>query len=87
MAPLAHKVQVLLTADQHRTLVRIAKAERKPLSVLLREGVVEHLVGKARRAARQKACDEIAAMDLPVEDWAKVEAQIERAHTKGEKRR
>ena len=42
MPTLVHKVQVLLTDEQYRLLLKLAKAQRKPLSVLLREGVVEH---------------------------------------------
>jgi hypothetical protein len=86
MPTLVHKVQVLLTDEQHRLLVKLAKAQRKPLSVLLREGVVEHVIKKIRRAAKRKACDEIAAMALPVGEWAEMEAEITRTHAGGRRR-
>jgi hypothetical protein len=86
MPTLVHKVQVLLTDEQHRLLLKMAKAQRKPLSVLLREGVVEQIIKETRRAAKRKACDEIAAMDLPIGEWAEMEAEITRTHA-GARRR
>jgi len=86
MPILAHKVQVLLTDEQHRLLLKLAKTQRKPLSVLLREGVVEQVIKEARRAAKRQACDAIAAMALPVGEWADMEAEIVRAHA-GSRRR
>lgn len=80
MAILTHKVQVLLTDEQHRTLLELAKARGKPLSALLREAVVEQLLKEARRLAKRKAFEEIAAMALPVADWPEMEDEIERAH-------
>jgi len=86
MPTLVHRVQVLLTDEQYRLLVKMAKAQRKPVSVLLREGVVEHVIKKSRRAAKRKACDEIAAMDLPIGEWAEMEAEITRTRA-GARRR
>ncbi|MBI2369017.1 MAG: hypothetical protein HYV08_02025 [Deltaproteobacteria bacterium] len=80
MATLAHKVQVLLTGEQHRALLKLAKERGKPLSALLRDGVVEQLLKEARRATKQKAFEEITAMALPVADWPEMEQEIERAH-------
>jgi hypothetical protein len=87
MPTLAHKVQVLLTDEQHRLLLTLAKAQRKPLSVLLREGVVEQVIKETRRAAKRQACDEIAAMALPIGEWAEMEAEIVRTHAGGRRRR
>jgi hypothetical protein len=87
MPTLTHKIQVLLDDEQHRALLALAKAQGKALSVLLREAVVEQLLKKARRTARQKAFEEIAAMQLPVADWSKMEEEIERSHAGGRRRR
>ena len=87
MPTLTHKIQVLLDDEQHRALLALAKAQGKPLSVLLREAVVEQLLKKARRTAKQKAFEEIVAMDLPVADWSQMEREIERAHAGGRRRR
>ena len=87
MPALIHKAQVLLTGEQHRTLLRLAKERRKPLSALLREAVVEQLLKEVRRVAKRRAAEEIASMRLPVTDWPKMEEEIERAHTGGRKRR
>lgn len=86
MAILAHKIQVLLDDAQYATLLALAKAEGKSVSAFLREAVVERLLADARRIARQKAFEEITAMDLPVGDWPDMEGEIERAHGVGRKR-
>jgi hypothetical protein len=86
MPTLAHKVQVLLTDEQHRLFLKLAKAQRKPLSALLREGVVEQVIKETRRAAKRQACGEIAAMALPVGEWSEMEAEIVRAHVGGRRR-
>lgn len=80
MAALTQKVQILLTDEQHRALLGLAKARGRPLSVLVRETVVEQLVAEARRVAKRKAFEEITAMALPVADWREMEDQIEQAH-------
>ncbi len=86
MPTLTHKVQVLLTDEQHRLLLKLAKGQRKSLSVLLREGVVEQVIKEARRAAKRQACDEIEAMTLPVGEWRDMEAEIIRVHPSGRRR-
>lgn len=86
MPTLTHKVQVLLTDEQHRLLAHLAKGQRKSLSELLREGVVEQVIKEARRAAKRRACEAIVTMALPVKDWGEMEAEIARAHT-GARRR
>jgi hypothetical protein len=86
MPALIHKAQVLLTDEQHRTLLKLAKERGKPLSAILREAVVEQLLKEARRAAKRKAFEEITSMDLPASDWPEMEEEIERAHAHGRKR-
>lgn len=86
MPTLTQKVQILLTEEQHQILLALAKAQGKPLSVLLREAVVEQLLKEARRAAKQKAFEEIAAMSLPVADWPQMEEEIAQAHIEGRER-
>lgn len=80
MSALTQKVQILLTDEQHQALLGLAKARGRPLSVLVRETVVEQLVAEARRVAKQRAFEEMTAMDLPVVDWPEIEEQIERTH-------
>ncbi len=85
MPILAHKIQVLLDDAQYAALLALAKAEGKSVSAFLREAVVERLLADARRTARQKAFEEIVAMELPVGDWPDMEGEIERAHGAGRK--
>lgn len=86
MATLIHKIQVLLDDEQYQALLALAKARGKRLSGFLREAVVEQLLKQARRTARQKAFEEITAMELPVGDWSEIEEGIERAHSGARKR-
>ncbi|MDE2058983.1 MAG: hypothetical protein KGL31_03890 [candidate division NC10 bacterium] len=80
MTTLTQKVQILLTDEQHRALLKLVTARGKPLSVLLREAVVEKLLMEARQAAKRKAFEEIAVMSLPVAGWPEMEDEIERDH-------
>lgn len=80
MTALTQKIQVLLTDEQYRALQTLAKTHGKPISVFLRESIVEQLVAEARRAAKQKAFEEIVTMTLPVSDWPEMEDEIERSH-------
>lgn len=77
---LTQRVQILLDDAQYRELVELAKARGKPVSVLLREAVVDLLLRDARRTARRKAFEQIASLALPVADWPEMEREIERAH-------
>ena len=86
MSTLTHRIQVLLDDRQYRALLTLAKTQGKTLSALLREAVVEQLLKGARRAARQKAFEEISAMTLPVADWSEMEREIGRAHAGGRRR-
>jgi hypothetical protein len=86
MPILAHKIQVLLDDAQYAALLALAKAEGKSVSAFLREAVVERLLADVRRMARQKAFEEIAAMELPVGDWPDMEGEIEQAHGAARKR-
>ena len=86
MATLTHKIQLLLDDRQHRALLTLAKTQGKTLSALLREAVVERLLKRARRTARQKAFEEISAMALPVADWSEMEKETEWAHAGSRKR-
>lgn len=80
MTTLTQKVQILLTDEQHRALLKLGTARGKPLSVLLREAVVEKLLMEARQAAKRKAFEEISVMSLPVADWPEMEDEIQRDH-------
>lgn len=74
------KVQVMLTDEQYATLLALAEAKAKPVSVLVREAIVDQLLEEAVRAAKQKAAEQIAAMSLPVCDWPQMEEEIIQTH-------
>lgn len=84
MGELTAKVQVMLTDEQYETLIALAQAKGKPVSVLVREAIVDQLLKDARRAAKQKAAEQIAAMSLPVSDWPRMEDEIIQAHLEDE---
>jgi predicted transcriptional regulator len=81
MSTLRSRVQVLLTDEQHEALLALARARGQSISVLLREAIVERLLKDAAREAKVRACEEIAAMDLPTGQWPDMEAEIIRART------
>lgn len=79
MPSFTSRIQVLVTDEQYGALQALARARRKPLGVLVREAVVDQLLKEAVREAKRKAAEQIAAMDLPVADWAEMEDEIVRA--------
>lgn len=70
------RVQIMLTEEQYREVLELARARGKPVSVFLREAVVDVLLQEARRAARRRAYEQIVSLSLPVADWPEMEREI-----------
>ncbi len=75
MQPLK-RVQVLLPSETYQILQRLAAEEKQSVSALVRLAVEEQLIKEARLAMKAEALAELAAMDLPVDDWEVMEADI-----------
>lgn len=77
MANYTERVQTVLTKAQYDQLMALAEQEQKPVSVMIREAVVERYLVKIDVQKRQQALEELLALDAPVADWPQMEAEIE----------
>jgi len=83
MANYTERVQTVLTKEQHERLMELADQEQKPLSVMIREAVVERYLVKIDEQKRQQALANLLALDAPVADWPQMEAEIEQGALDG----
>lgn len=73
----SERTQVLLSKQQLASVKQRAKTQKKSVGAVIRDAVdsyVETPDYKQRRAA----LDELFAMNLPVDDWEVMKAQIEK---------
>jgi len=77
VAQYTRRVQTLFTPQQYELLRDYAEESQKPLSVIVRETVVQHLLDKLEQRRKQKALQRICSGDAPVSDWPEMERQIE----------
>ncbi len=77
MANYTERVQTVLTKEQYDQLLELAENEQKPLSVMIREAVVERYLMRVDAQKRQQALANLLALDAPVADWPQMEAEIE----------
>ena len=77
MAKYTERVQTVLTKEQYERLLELAEQEQKPLSVMIREAIVNGYLVKIDEQKRQQALANLLALDAPVADWPQMEAEIE----------
>jgi C4-dicarboxylate-specific signal transduction histidine kinase len=77
MANYTQRVQTVLTKEQYERLLELAQHEQKPLSVMIREAVVDRYFVQIDEQKRQQALVNLLALDAPVADWPQMEAEIE----------
>lgn len=70
------RVQVLLPPETYQILQRLATEEKLSMSALVRRAVEEQLIKEARVAIKAEAVARLATMNLPVDDWEVMEAEI-----------
>ena len=70
------RVQTVLTEEQYELLLQIAQEERKPVSVLLREAIVEEYFKEAALKRRRAALKSLRPLRAPGADWAQMEREI-----------
>jgi hypothetical protein len=70
------RVQVLLSPETYRVLQRLASDEKQSVSALVRRAVEEQLIKEARLAQKADALARLVSMNLPVDDWNVMEAEI-----------
>lgn len=74
MCMFSERTQVLLSPQQVAKLKRIATREGRSLGAVIRDAVDSYV--DPGLDARRAAARELSAMNLPVEDWEVMKAQI-----------
>ena len=77
MCMFSERTQVLLSPEQLARLKRIAEREGKSVGAVIREAVDGFIF--AEPDVRQRAVQEMLAMNAPVDDWEVMKDQIERS--------
>ena len=80
MATLDRRVQVLMPDEMVRHLTTLAQEQEQSVGYLIREAVVQlYFTDEAERelAKRRRMVEEMIALNLPVDDWQSIEAEIE----------
>lgn len=72
------RVQTVLSDEQYKLLLQVAKKKKKTLSALVREAVEIECLAEELRATRKHALDKLLSLDAPVSDWEKMEDEIAR---------
>ena len=73
----SERTQVLLSKAQLATLKRRARREKKSVGAVIREAV-EAYTSTPSDDERRAALGRLMAMELPVDDWPVMKAQIEK---------
>jgi len=76
-AQYTQRVQTMFTPQQYELLREYAAESKKPLSVIVRETVVQYLLEKIEQRRKQKAVGWLCSQELAVDDWKVMERQIE----------
>ena len=71
------RTQVLLTKRQLAELKRRAKQDEKSVGAVIRDAV-DSYTGLPSDAERRAALERLMAVELPVDDWPVMKAQIEK---------
>ena len=77
MSMFSERTQVLLSPDQVTKLKRIATREGRSVGAVIRDAVDSYV--DPGDDARHRAAQSIIAMELPVDDWDVMKAQILRS--------
>ncbi len=77
MRMLSERTQVLLSKQQLASLKRLARRDKKSVGAVIREAV-DAYVGGPSDDERRAALERLMAMELPVDDWPVMKAQIEK---------
>jgi ribbon-helix-helix CopG family protein len=77
MCMFSERTQVLLSPDQVAKLKRIAAREGRSVGAVIRDAVDSYV--DPGDDARHRAAQAIIAMNLPVDDWEVMKAQILRS--------
>ena len=76
MAIYTKRIQAVLTEEQYRALLKLAKQQHRPVSELVRDAIDSVYFGGAALEKRRAALQDLLSIDAPVADWETMEAEI-----------
>ncbi len=76
MAIYTKRIQAVLTDEQYRQLLRIARLQHRPISHLVREAIEEIYFGGSALEQRRQALKDLLSLEAPVPDWDQMEKEI-----------
>ena len=79
---LSKRVQVLIDEKEYKRLKELGKRSHKSLGEIFREAARLYGERLGSRMQRLKVVEQMARLKAPVDDWAKMEKGIIRAHSR-----
>jgi len=70
------RVQTILTSEQYKLLLQIAKKKKKSVSAVVRETIEAGCLEEEFRRQRRQALKDLLSLETPVADWEKMESEI-----------
>ena len=83
MAIYTKRIQAVLTDEQYRELLRIAKLQHRSISHLVREAIENVYLGGSDLDERRKALKDLLSLEAPIADWDQIEDEIIRGAVEG----
>mgnify|MGYP003382108145 CR=1 FL=1 len=77
------RVQVLLPPKTYDMLQEIAAEKKESVSALVRQAVEDQLIKELREQRKLAAVDRLEALDLPIDDWPAIEAEMAESRYSG----
>lgn len=77
MSTLTHKTTILLSPEEHRLLVQLAKDEGATLGEMIRRAI-RKVYRRAHQGRHQQRWERLFSAKAPVSDWESMEADITR---------
>jgi len=79
MGTLTKKIQILFSDEQFESLKRVAEEKKTSVGALVREAV-EEIYLKEIKEKRKRIAQHLINMNLPVDEWEKMEEEIIRSN-------
>lgn len=77
------RVQVLLPPKTYDMLQEIAAEQHESVSALVRQAVEDQLIKEVRQHRKLAAVDRLEALELPIDDWPAIEAEMAESRYSG----
>lgn len=77
------RVQVLLPPKTYDMLQEIAAEQHESVSALVRQAVEDQLIKEVPQHRKLAAVDRLEALELPIDDWPAIEAEMAESRYSG----